>query len=111
MDLISICEEISDDVRRYKVSVKDNNTNFSSFDILVFIVSFVIIFVKPFKLFSWLVILCFISLSLWFRKGEVIEESLIVIRDLGVQLETKYRSGKQTHLFIDKTKNQINHHK
>jgi len=102
MDLISICEEISDDVRRYKVSVKDNNTNFSSFDILVFIVSFVIIFVKPFKLFSWLVILCFISLSLWFRKGEVIEESLIVIRDLGVQLETKYRSGKQTHLFIDK---------
>jgi hypothetical protein len=29
-------------------------------------------------------------------------ETLVVIRDLGVQLETKYYSGKQTHLFIEK---------
>jgi len=31
-----------------------------------------------------------------------LEESLVVIRDLGVQLETKYLSGKKTHRFIEK---------
>jgi hypothetical protein len=34
----------------------------------------------------------------------VVEESMLVMQDLGVQLTTRYRSGKETHTFIDKSK-------
>jgi hypothetical protein len=34
----------------------------------------------------------------------MLQETIIVIRELGVQLETRYHSGKQTHTFIDKQK-------
>lgn len=33
-----------------------------------------------------------------------LSESMVVIRDLGIQLQAKYYSGKESHLFIDKRK-------
>eukprot|EP01126_Amoeba_proteus_P042054 TRINITY_DN4557_c0_g1_i1.p1 TRINITY_DN4557_c0_g1~~TRINITY_DN4557_c0_g1_i1.p1 ORF type:complete len:114 (-),score=10.68 TRINITY_DN4557_c0_g1_i1:182-523(-) len=44
------------------------------------------------------------SLRVIMRRGAVMEESLLVIRQLGIQLNTKYYSGREDSQFIDNSK-------
>jgi len=101
MDLVSVCEEISDDVKKYSVIIKNGGAFPVSVLFLGLLSSSLLVFFLPFKTYIFIVSLVGF-LGIWFKRGQVIEESLIVIRDLGVQLETKYASGKRTHRFIDK---------
>jgi hypothetical protein len=44
------------------------------------------------------------AIHLYNNNYTVVQESMLVMQDLGVQLTTKYASGKETHVFIDKSK-------
>ena len=56
--------------------------------------------------FSWpLTILLIWSLGSWlYMSATILEESIVVIRDLGVQIRRTYASGKHTAIFIEKAR-------
>lgn len=60
----------------------------------------------PSSTIGWFLVVVTILLILrvLMRRGAVKEESLLVIRQLGVQLTTKYYSGKEDSQFIDNSK-------
>eukprot|EP01118_Nematostelium_gracile_P004144 TRINITY_DN14878_c0_g1_i2.p1 TRINITY_DN14878_c0_g1~~TRINITY_DN14878_c0_g1_i2.p1 ORF type:complete len:165 (+),score=25.07 TRINITY_DN14878_c0_g1_i2:90-584(+) len=104
MELQLTCEDISNDIRKYKISTKAQHIAFSWQDFTFSVIALIALFLHPLHLFSWIGSILLFLFSSWMKRGQIVEESLVVIRDLGVQLETKSYGGKKTHLFIDKAR-------
>jgi len=103
------CEVVHEDARRFCFQCEDEF--FTSFDRVAFRVFLCVgIYMwmrgTPANSIFWFLLL---SLLLFIvrvvvRRGAVKEESLLVIRQLGVQLTTKFYSGKEDSQFIDNSK-------
>lgn len=52
---------------------------------------------------NWSTIILLVILILWIvlKLGKVKEESVLVVKELGIQLERKYFNGKVRHVFVD----------
>jgi len=92
---------LSPDIRLYAVL---NPSKFFHFiEYILYSVTILLLVLLRNNLF-WICFLVFLSLKIIYRRNQVKEETLMAIRELGVQLSTKYYSGLETHLFIDKKK-------
>jgi len=100
---------LTDDVREYKLI--SNSRSFSNLDYfitipLIFFLLYQSIFENSIKfnfgLTVWILVV--LSKTLFNIFFCVKEESLLVIRDIGIETKTKYYSGRVKNRFIDKSK-------
>jgi len=93
------CDNLSPDVRQY--SLWHEEALLTKLDYVLFcILALSVLFLST----KWTIILgVLIVLRIFYRRGQVKEETLTVIKELGVQLGTRRYSGRKTHFFIDKT--------
>lgn len=89
--------------KEFRISVPDASL-FSAWDyLIILIILFCVLFNIVHLFLLWLSLLIFyIPLRYVLAQRSVKEESVLVIRDLGVQLRTRYVNGKETSLFLDK---------
>ncbi|KYQ96829.1 hypothetical protein DLAC_11575 [Tieghemostelium lacteum] len=103
------CIYINNDVREYKISRKDKSI-LSKFDYSLFVIFSILLLAfnfnifRMFKFFATYLLVFLIIVRLVSKLYIAKEESLIVMRELGVQLKRKYYFRPEIIEFIDKTK-------
>jgi hypothetical protein len=126
MTLQSSCINLSPDMRLYKVSTSDSAV--TTFDLMSLAVCVLLLIFYTNNLNIWLLVSSCILLRYWTIRGKVQEgggvvffflfckeihasfvyfilsESLLLIRELGVQITKKHWNGKETHTFIEKSR-------
>ncbi|KAG4103354.1 hypothetical protein H8356DRAFT_1644587 [Neocallimastix lanati (nom. inval.)] len=78
-------------------------SNFDIFLILIFAI-LLILFIKKKQVILCILVIMFILLFIYVKCNTIIEESLLVVRDLGVQIKTTYPFRRTYSRFIDKSK-------
>ncbi|ORX88285.1 hypothetical protein BCR32DRAFT_263718 [Anaeromyces robustus] len=78
-------------------------SNFDIFIIIILTFLMCLCFMKKHIILSFLVIILFLLFG-YIKSNTIIEESLLVVRDLGVQIKTTYLFNRTTSRFIDKSK-------
>eukprot|EP00026_Physarum_polycephalum_P016373 Phypoly_transcript_17262.p1 GENE.Phypoly_transcript_17262~~Phypoly_transcript_17262.p1 ORF type:complete len:169 (+),score=1.11 Phypoly_transcript_17262:129-635(+) len=107
MGLQYTCTHLTPNLREYKISRHPPPSTFDLFDYSLGALSISCFLYQVIynRTISFVAIFCtlLIIIHVLFRMNSVVEESLLVIRDTGVQLTKRYFNGRQKHLFIDKT--------
>eukprot|EP01116_Phalansterium_solitarium_P001977 TRINITY_DN11838_c0_g1_i1.p2 TRINITY_DN11838_c0_g1~~TRINITY_DN11838_c0_g1_i1.p2 ORF type:complete len:212 (+),score=72.20 TRINITY_DN11838_c0_g1_i1:1177-1812(+) len=97
---------LSPDVKEFKLTSTDDMFTAADYfllSLLIVVFHFAVIFHVN-SSFLLLVVppAALVVARVLYRRSRVQEESLLVIRELGVQLQTRYYSGAVTHRFVDK---------
>eukprot|EP01104_Vermistella_antarctica_P021358 TRINITY_DN9608_c0_g1_i1.p1 TRINITY_DN9608_c0_g1~~TRINITY_DN9608_c0_g1_i1.p1 ORF type:complete len:166 (-),score=23.56 TRINITY_DN9608_c0_g1_i1:95-592(-) len=103
------CERSGDDVVQFHMRRPPASVLRKTFDLLFILATVTAALCQFFLGKNWIslwsvVIWAAGSIRLLFRLQEVTEETLQVMREMGVQVITKTARGSETHLFIDKSK-------
>jgi len=104
-----VCKDITEDVREYSVSAA-HGTVFSPSTYIIISILLILLLLQLWTNIgvslslpiAALVLL--LTISIFIKRNSVKEESLLIIRDTGLQLNKKFYNGEEKHLFIDKTK-------
>lgn len=100
------CIRHSDDVREYRLTNVDPPLNrFDHFLIVGLGLNLGLLFQGSdlaFLHYAALLLVPLVTLRLWWAWQSVQEESLLVMRDLGVQVGTRYYSGRERKVFIER---------
>eukprot|EP00744_Colponema_vietnamica_P019927 GILI01028241.1.p1 GENE.GILI01028241.1~~GILI01028241.1.p1 ORF type:complete len:178 (+),score=29.46 GILI01028241.1:40-573(+) len=102
------CEDLGKAIREYKQTRSDPLLSKFDFFCLFLVLCNVLHQIFFYHSIRPTVVLCSLVVFCVFRgvgkMSMVKEESLLIIQELGVQIKRRYYSGKERHLFIDRTK-------
>ncbi|KAK9721487.1 hypothetical protein K7432_003405 [Basidiobolus ranarum] len=95
------CVVLSDNAREYVMA--NNKSSFDALDILTLLL-FAIISLMVKGNYGWLVSAVLLGIWIKSKLGHIRQESILAVRDVGVQVKTTYLMGRTVSQFIDKSK-------
>ncbi|KAG0218242.1 hypothetical protein BGX33_008083 [Mortierella sp. NVP41] len=96
------CHAHADNTREYIMTSDAQRVN--SYDFLLVLFSLGLVYILGTTYTSYAVVALFILLRIVFKSFMVMEETILVIRDVGVQVKTVYLGGRSVSRFIDRSK-------
>ncbi|RGB40912.1 GPI-GlcNAc transferase complex, PIG-H component-domain-containing protein [Rhizophagus diaphanus] len=97
-----LCNILADNAREY--IMLSNHSFFGLFDVIyAFILAIVLGFMNQTTI-TYSISIAMIIIWIWLKLNIVKEESILSIRDVGIQVKTIYMNGRSVSRFIDKSK-------